>query len=496
MIGLLKKTLAGNEIPEACGAIGTASWIWHPDVPRNQPAVLRFEAGFETGDIPLVFHVSADQRFLLELDGVPLVRGPDCSDPAHWPFATYELKPSSGHHRLVAEVWWLGSHSPVARMTIEGGFILKAEGPYNEQLTTGVAQWSVERCAEYGFHPWECEDYHAVGDQLCLDGRLQGREDFVPATVVATASRNPVHGFYHGKWELVPTPLPDQLGVPRSCGKVRAAQDQSIAATGQLIPEEALRHPELPNIQKLLDGGAPLVVPGNSGFSFLCDLEDYFCAYPKIGLSGGLDAQVTWSWAEALYEKDLKSKGDRNQVGGLYFFGMEDRFVSNGEEGQEYETLWWRAGRYIFLSIQTGAEPLAVNALQMEETRYPLENDSRFSCDEPRIDELVKICFRGLQCNSADKATDCPYYEQLMYAGDTRVQALIHYVATADDRLARRCIELFNWSRTSGCSGLTTSRYPDQCTQWIPGFSLIWVWMVHDYYYRDCRRMPRDLSRG
>ena len=85
--------------------------------------------------------------------------------------------------------------------------------------------------------------------------------------------------------------------------------------------------------------------------------------------------------------------------------------------------------------------------------------------------------------NSHEHASDCPYYEQLMYVGDTRLQVLIQYVTSRDDRLLKYCIDLFNWSRVRGVTGLTTSRYPDSCTQWIPPFSLIWIWMVHDYFY-------------
>ena len=74
---------------------------------------------------------------------------------------------------------------------------------------------------------------------------------------------------------------------------------------------------------------------------------------------------------------------------------------------------------------------------------------------------------------------DCPYYEQLQYAGDTRVQCLVSLFQSGDARLMRNAIDLLNDSRQS--DGCTMSRYPTRLEQYIPGFALWWVGMVHDY---------------
>jgi hypothetical protein len=75
---------------------------------------------------------------------------------------------------------------------------------------------------------------------------------------------------------------------------------------------------------------------------------------------------------------------------------------------------------------------------------------------------------------------DCPYYEQMQYIGDTRIQALISLYVSGDDRLMRNAIEQFDDSRIP--EGLTFSRYPSNIIQLYPGFSLFWVAMVHDYH--------------
>jgi alpha-L-rhamnosidase len=90
---------------------------------------------------------------------------------------------------------------------------------------------------------------------------------------------------------------------------------------------------------------------------------------------------------------------------------------------------------------------------------------------------------------------DCPYWEQLMYVGDTRLQALITYTLTRDDRLPRAALRQFDDSRLP--SGLTQSRYPSRVTQVITPFALWWVGMVYDYaLWRDDAALVRELLSG
>ena len=89
---------------------------------------------------------------------------------------------------------------------------------------------------------------------------------------------------------------------------------------------------------------------------------------------------------------------------------------------------------------------------------------------------------------------DTPYYEQLQYIGDTRIQALISYAVAGDDRLARQALAAFNDSRIP--EGITRSRYPSSLPQTIPTFSLLWIGMLHDYWmYRPDPEPVRAIAR-
>ncbi len=86
-------------------------------------------------------------------------------------------------------------------------------------------------------------------------------------------------------------------------------------------------------------------------------------------------------------------------------------------------------------------------------------------------------------------------YEQLQYAGDTRIQILTTYCLTHDHRLPRQALRAFHASGHT--SGINESRYPSRVTQVIPPFSLWWIGMVHDYLlWRDDEAFVRELMPG
>ena len=103
--------------------------------------------------------------------------------------------------------------------------------------------------------------------------------------------------------------------------------------------------------------------------------------------------------------------------------------------------------------------------------------------------------WNGARIGAFETYMDTPYYEQLQYVGDTRIQALISLYVAGDDRLMRQAIEHFDESRIP--EGITASRYPSELTQLIPPFSLIYVAMVHDYYmHRDDPAFVRQRLAG
>jgi hypothetical protein len=283
-------------------------------------------------------------------------------------------------------------------------------------------------------------------------------------------------------------------GIGNSGRMARAADVESLVRAERNLVDECER------IGQRLANRQPIHVGAYTGRRIVIDLGNYYCAYPTVVTHCGAGAVVRLRWAESLFETpdhaDMR-KGDRNQVLGKHFIGVGQTFFPDGGTGREFETLWWEAGRFVELCVRTAGEPLELNLI-LRETRYPLEMESKFESSDGRLAGAAPILLRGLQMCAHETYMDCPYYEQLMYVGDTRLEALATYAISGDDRLARKAIALFDSSRLAGgVAGLTQSRYPCRVRQVIPPFSLWWVAMVHDFaMWRDDPAFVRSMLPG
>jgi hypothetical protein len=471
--------------------IDSAAWISYPTDVRlplhadvfgggwREPILLRFRKQFDAGASPVRIHVSADERFELFLDGQRIARGPDRSDVQHWCYATYDLQLKPGSHRVEALVWSIGPYEPTAQLSWRLGFILKAEGDYDAQLTTGKAAWEVGKLDGYEFGK---PVFGVAADFTAHDCGPQWKEAaYVKAQIIrGPLSSGNLWGESVAGWKLFPTGLPDQLDREINAGHAVALGDGAVEHDTILSKEQA-QNADLPKWQVLIEGYDQVVIPANTEKFLLWDLGNYYCAYPECEVSGGAGAKLAWSWAESLYLPKSNAKGQRDEFIGKTFHGMTDTFLPGGAAHQKFTTLWWRAGRWCLLSVKTGTEPLTIHRLALDESRYPYENESRFDDGDMQLPGVLALTTRGIQMCSHETPMDCPYYEQLNYVGDTRLELLTAYAITRDDRLARRAIELFDFSRFNG--GLVNERYPSYLPQQSSTYSLIWALMLNDYAF-------------
>ena len=434
-------------------------------------------------------HVSADERYLFYVDGQRIGRGPERGSDRAWFFETYDLDLTAGPHTLVALVWRLGKMGPLAQIGLAGGFLLEGEGPLGELVSTKTAAWETKSVKGIRFDipsgvrgmAWFVEPIQTTDGALYPWGVELGEgEGWEPA-----AARREDFAFAFGIQAvhlLQPASLPAQLAARWHGGRVRYVAEgtwtdpQSIEiASGTSLPAEVAAW------QSLMDGAAPLLIPAHTRRQVLLDLEEYVCAYPQLSLSAGSGSRIIVGWAEALHlDGSGRAKGQRDEVEGRTFIALcRDEFLADGGSKRQFEPLWWRSGRYVELLVETGDQPLTIENFSLLETRYPLEMESRFGSSDPRLDTVTPIALRGLQMCAHETYMDCPYYEQMMYVGDTRLEALTTYAISADDRLPRKAIRMFGLSRLP--DGLTQARYPGRDVQVIPPFSLWWVGMVYDY---------------
>jgi len=447
-------------------------------------------------DATLRLHVSADERYDLFCDGERFGRGPERGDAAHWFYETYELELAAGEHRIVAKVWSLGDQAPYAQMSVRHGFLLGAEGLFLPIVATGVAAWEGK---PVGGCTYLRDDFTwAAGAKLKIDGAAypwgveQGRGDgWEPVAVLYPGVNGATKNEWPARHRLRPAALPPQIKEVLSAPLVRHVDDAPLSATETTQVLARQSSAEAAAWQKLLDQNIPLVLPPRVCQRVILDFSDYQCAYPELVVSGGSGARIRIHWAEGLYEgtsgslslggaSDARGKGNRSGIEGKCFLGVGDLFLPDGGADRRFETLWWAAGRYVEVAIETRDAPLTLTALRFRETRYPLFHEGQLVASDPRWQEVIDLSVRTVQMCAHETYMDCPYYEQLQYIGDTRLQALTTFILTRDDRLPRKAL-LLGAASLLGDQGLIQSRYPSRVAQVIPPFSLWWVSMLHDF---------------
>jgi alpha-L-rhamnosidase len=471
-----------------------ARWISVPGASSFDYGVYHFRRVFDLPDQPssFVVHVTADNRYQLFVNGERVVWGPARGDLNHWRFETVDLAPrlKAGRNVLAAVVWNFGEYAPEAQVTHRTAFLLQGDSATERTIDTN-AQW---KCvANRAYRPLhyshaQMRGYFVAGPCDAVDGASYpwGWEqlDFDDSQWTAgfsdprwtAAPRDSIDA--PNRWLLVPRDIPLMEERPERLAAVRRASGMTVPAA----------FPQQP---------APFTVPANTRARLLLDQALLTTAYPELVVSGGAGAVIRVGYAESLFVDAAKGleKGNRNDVDGKTFVGYYDSFTIDGGRSRVYRPLWWRTYRYVDVDIETRGEPLSVEDFRGVYTGYPFERKARFDAGSERIDRMLDVGWRTARLCAHETYMDCPYYEQLQYAGDTRIQALVSYYKTGDARLARNAIAQLDDSRTA--EGTTMSRAPTRQQQYIPPFSLWWIGMVHDYWrYVDDPVFVRDMLPG
>ena len=439
-------------------------------------------------------HVTADERYQLFMNGELVGRGSERGDQEHWFYETYDLDLPAGKHLLSAWVWSMGdTHAPYAQMMVQHGFLLVADDPtLVDVLTTGHAKWQSVEIKGIDMVPHTST--YSVGDRFRFHGdtfslaALNGDGTWIDAvkgetpTLPEAVDLNPVRILRHAT-------LPAMMTADWQTFVVRHVEDCLSYETASVTIEAKNDLPDQhASWQAFLKGGS-LSIPAHSKQRAIIDLDNYACTYWYLSTDGGRNAKIRIHFQEALI-KDFKdgNRGNRDEVNGGHFvmmwsraLGFGDEIIPGGKSNEQYTCPWWIAGRYMEIYIETQDEPVTLLGFRLQETHYPVVPQiPPFHCSDQTINKIVDICVRTLQMDAHETFYDCPYYEQLQYVGDSRIESMVMMGITDDNRLSAKATDLYRWS--IGYRGLTQSRYPSRNRQYIPPFSIWWVLMVHDQH--------------
>ncbi|MEK6796895.1 MAG: alpha-L-rhamnosidase [Spirochaetota bacterium] len=471
-----------------------ARWVGPRTHEIDTSTALVFRLKFQSASAEKIrLHLSADQRYELFIDGEFAGRGVERSDLKHWMYESYELSSEPGEHSIVIRLWWIAASAPAAeaQLSHRPALLVFAEGEANERISTGVAAWEYAVRPGYSFADFERDHlYFATGAQLFIDGTKADDEldagrsgPWLAVRTIETSALASNCRESRPWWILRAAALPPMYEKEIHAGTVRHIDACADGDTSISVDTAKRIETDMRPWQELLSGRGPLTIAARTTRRVIIDLENYYCVYPVIACAGE-KSSVRVSFAESLYEYDAaakkrsSAKGHRGEMDGKCFFGFGFHFIA-GQSEHTYQPHTFHAGRYIEIYIATGDVSLTIASFSLIETHFPYRFSAAFDSSQKAHAQVLPIALRTLAMCSHDTSMDCPYYERLNYVGDTRLQSLVAYVSADEDALARKCMELFDYSRSP--SGLTASRYPSRTVQVIPPFSLWWIAMVHDF---------------
>ena len=483
-----------------------ARWIAPAGIPGDSFTVFHARKTFALSAVPrstpFIVHVSADNRYRLYVNGTQVASGPQRSDVNHWRYETLDLAPHlrSGRNVIAAVVWNWGAARPVAQHSHRTGFLMQGNSPAEAaHVNTGIG-WRLYLDSAYApivITTASMGNYYAAAPGDSIDGSRYPwgweqpnyedrawREVVVasnappPAAaplaafagaaggaIVGRAKRRAMQPGEYGEmsgWQLEPRSIPAMEERVQRLARVRRASGGGATTDGAF-----------------LRGSGDLVIPPHTQASLLLDQSHTTNAYPVIQTSGGNGSSIRLTYAEALVDS-LGRKGHRDSIADRALRGVRDVILPGGGVRRRFQTLYWRSFRYVQLDVTTVGDPLRIHDLHGIFTAYPFAERARFESDAPWLADVWRMAWNGARIGAFETYMDTPYWEQLQYVGDTRIQGLISLYVAGDDRLLRQAIEHFDLSRLP--EGLTGSRYPSALPQIIPPFALIHVAMVHDFF--------------
>ena len=420
--------------------------------------------------------ISANTRYCLYVNGVEIIHGPCRGDFWHQFCDTVNIFPwlKPGKNVVAVKVTAYPSfevtnedysnYGPLWAMSNNAGPMLIVQGEFghNIDISTGKADWYYLNDSAINWHQQPIA--HWMGCTEEVDGAKlpwgwqtdeETVKDFIPA--IPKWDNQVRHG------EISPLFLYDR--------PIKQLIRREINGLSVLTHSENFSYPA---------DRSNTLLAANGVYEAVLDAGQMTTSFVHLYCSGGKGSKISLLYSEAFSKFDGKRhyKENRNDATGE-LRGVEDIYHPGGGE-ESYSPSWFRTFRFVKIKIEVGDEALIIQPLRLIETRFPLENKVTFASSQPWLSKVWDISLRTLELCMHETYEDCPFYEQLQYTMDTRLQMLFTYSISNDIDMPVKTIHDYHTSMLP--EGILQSRFPSKFTQVIPAFALHWIFMLKDYY--------------
>jgi len=465
-----------------------ACWIWpgafHEDR-RNVYADFRhdFRIGRKNG--PARIAVTADQCYMLYLNGEYIGRGPARGYQWSWPYDEYDLsgKVRPGHNWISVRVYNAGRstfqyiHQAAYGMICAGGIcgkrILSGEA-WKGRVSSANYRDTAKYSVTLNYQEWidaRLDDQEWITSARCPPG-------WKPPAVKLPFGCMPWHS-------LEPRRIPNLgneiLEYRQVAGRGRGASEAGYEKDANLtLPW--FRELEHLRWERINTGGSSAAIKATGHGKLEAVVFDM--GRPAVGTlivetAGAKGGEILdFFFCEVVSDAGRPVLHDPEKD---CIVAMSNRLVLR-KGRTRYEFFQMIGHRYVTVIARNTEAPLTVS-LRLRETIYPMEIKGAFMSGDEKLNQIYKICVQTQRVCSLDSYVDTPWREQCQWWGDARVQAQNTFHLSADPRLLLRGIRSI--ARQEAPNGLTYGHAPTVMHDAIlPDFSLTWLLTIWDYYFQ------------
>jgi hypothetical protein len=489
---MIKRAKGGGS--DGLDVLRQARWIWPTRAHELHNTYADFRHDFELAAVPrrAPLYISADQCYMLYVNGEFVSRGPARGYQQSWPYDEVDLAGvlRKGHNWISIRAYNAGVgtygyvHMRAAGMICAAkwgemriltgpGWIMRANPAYSKYAARLSCQLAFQ------------EHFDAAGDDQSWIHSAKAPRDWPQVGGGNVFGTMPWHAM-------------EPRAIPNLAGKILPYQRTCCAAAGPC--GEGYRSWENPAFEfyheltggqsKIAWGPAPagrcstdgltLTVPATGKDRFLaivCDLGQLAVGTLMVEASGSSGGElVDFYFTEICGENGPKVFKPGEQSCSAMALRMK---MAPGTT--RYEAFQMIGHRYVAVIARDTGRPIELT-LSLRSMGYPLAVEGSLHTSDRAINDIYDICVHTQRICMLDSYVDTPSREQAQWWGDARVQAQNTFHLANDARLLARGIRSI--ARQEVPNGLTFGHAPSCRYAILPDFSIIWAMTIWDYYWQ------------
>lgn len=384
-----------------------ANWIWSPVEKAQAFSHIHTRKSFQIDQLEnlneAVFHISCNNIYRLFLNGTFIGRGPDRADPRFPYYDSYNISKHliTGKNVLAIESYCITSEEDRGRSWCiyngAPGLIFQANLDFKGQT---LEITSDESCKVLPSPIWKHHERRI--------NRFQGFIEYIDGSMINQLENYRSINFDDQNWDPATvlgstTEKPNELGLPlkKEIPFLTETQHRPVGVFHQQEEFQTKFPRSLMQMHSHPCTVTAIATPTQIEFDFGRSMGGMLNLFLEDCNGGSLEIYYGENRNTQLCEIiDLPTSGKI-----------------------DFESLDWRAGRYVQLKFINVQKPTTISKISFKELEYPFDEPGDFDCNDPLYGAIWRMCKLTAKVATKDHPQDCVGREQALWVCDLDVHS-------------------------------------------------------------------------